>query len=346
MGIEPLLTAQFWEVIPEGFRSPLATLVVALLVTLAVTPLVMRLAKAKGAVDDPTRDDRRVHKEITPRWGGLAIFIGVLMAALLVLPFAYPAPAIAFPRYLIGIGICSLILLAYGMLDDIKPLSAKVQLLVLLGVGIGVQIWGSQEVGYVQIQGIGIPWVENGWLPLGIFAWPLTAIYIFVVTKTMDTIDGIDGLSVGIAGIAATTLGLVGIFGEQPRVGLLAAGIAGACLGFLRYNYNPAKIFMGTSGAQLLGFWLASFSVVGAMKTATTLAVIVPLLVFGIPLFDAAFVVVRRLISRTPITQPDKRHLHHTLLGKGYSQRQTVWILYMVAVCLSGIMLFLVRQYG
>ena len=346
MGIEPLIAAQVWEVVPEGFRTPLATLVVAALVTLLVTPLVMRLAKAKGAVDDPTRDERRVHKEITPRWGGLAIFAGLLVASFVILPLAYPAPAISVPKYLIGMALCSLVLIAYGMLDDVKPLSAKIQLLVLLGVGIGVQILGSPEVGYVQIKGIGIPWVENGWLDLGLFAWPLTAIYIFVVTKTMDTIDGIDGLSVGIAAIAASTLCVVGVFKEQPRVALLAAGIAGACLGFLRYNYNPAKIFMGTSGAQLLGFWLASLSIVGAIKTATTLAVIVPLLVFGIPLFDAAFVVVRRILSRTPITQPDKRHLHHTLLGKGYSQRQTVWILYMVAVCLSGIMLFLVRQYG
>lgn len=335
-----------WESFLPGYRAPLLTALVALLVTLLVTPWVIKLAVAKGAVDDPTRDDRRVHDRITPRWGGLAIFAGILVAALVVLPFAYPAPAVAFPRYLIGIGLCCLVLVAYGLVDDVRPLSAKVQMGTLLLVGFGVQVLGSEEIGRVQIQGIGIPWVANGWFDFGIWAWPLTAFYIFVVTKTMDTIDGIDGLAAGIAGISATTLAVVGIFSGQPRVALLAAGVAGASFGFLRYNFNPAKIFMGTSGAQVLGFLLASLSIVGAMKTAATVAVIVPLLVFGIPLFDAAFVVTRRILSGSPITSPDKRHLHHTLLGKGFTQRQTVWILYFVAVSLSGLMLFLVRTYG
>lgn len=328
-----------------GFRTPLATALVACVVTLLVTPWVIKLAEAKGAVDDPTRDERRVHTKITPRWGGLGIFIGILVAVLVVLPFAYPYPAVTFPPYLISVGVCSLVIVAYGMWDDVKPLSAKVQLLCLLGVGFGVQVFGTPTA-QVHVQGIGIPWVPGGWLDFGIWSWPLTAMYIFVVTKTMDTIDGIDGLSAGIAAIAATTLGVVGTFEGQPRVALLGMGIAGACLGFLRYNFNPAKVFMGTGGAQLLGFLLASFSIVGAMKTATAVAVVVPMLVFAIPLFDAAWVVVRRLLSRSPLTQPDKRHLHHTLLKKGFTQRQTVWILYMVAVCMSGLMLFLVRHYG
>lgn len=329
----------------SGYRAAIATGLVALVVTLLATPWVMKLAHKYGAVDDPTRDERRVHTKITPRWGGLAIFAGILVAALVILPFAYPYPTVAFPQYLVGIGLCSLLLVAYGMWDDKVQLSAKVQLAVLLAVGFGVQVLGSKEVGFVQIQGI--TWPGTGeWVSFGIWSWPLTAIYIFIVTKTMDTIDGIDGLATGIAGISGVTLGIVGSLEGQPRVALLGLAIAGACIGFLRYNYHPAKIFMGTGGAQLLGFLLASLSIVGAMKTATTLSVVVPILIFGIPLFDAVFVVVRRLWNRTPITAPDKRHVHHTLMGTGLNQRQTVWVLYLVAICLSGIMLFLVRTYG
>jgi UDP-GlcNAc:undecaprenyl-phosphate GlcNAc-1-phosphate transferase len=162
----------------------------------------------------------------------------------------------------------------------------------------------------------------------------------------MDTIDGIDGLAAGVAGIAGVTLSIIATYEEQPRVALVAAAIAGASIGFLRHNYNPAKIFMGTGGAQLLGFMLASLSIVGAFKTAAALALFIPILVFGVPIFDAAFVVVRRIVSRQPITQADKRHLHHTLLKKGFSQRQTVWILYTVAAALSLLLLVLVRAYG
>ncbi|MCB0825447.1 MAG: undecaprenyl/decaprenyl-phosphate alpha-N-acetylglucosaminyl 1-phosphate transferase [Armatimonadetes bacterium] len=332
-----------WENFIPGFRTPILTGLIALVVSLLVTPFVRKFAISKGAVDDPTRDDRRVHTEPTPRWGGIAIFIAFVVAVCSVLPFAYPeAP---FPPYLIGILLGSIVMVVYGALDDLHQYSAKIQLAVLLLVGVGVQFFSS-SVGTVQITGIGLPWLDDGWLGFGLFAIPLTAIYIFVVTKTMDTIDGIDGLSCGISTIAATTLGVIATLEGQPRVALLAMAIAGASLGFLRYNYNPAKIFMGTGGAQTLGFLLASLSIVGAFKTAATLAVLIPLLVFGIPLFDAVFVMTRRVLSRTPITQPDKRHLHHTLLGTGLNQRQTVWILYLIAMALSGLLLFLVRRSG
>lgn len=340
------LLALHWNQFLPGFRSPLVAGIVSLVVTIIVTPWVMKLAVKHEAVDDPTRDDRRVHKTITPRWGGLAIFAGILVSGLSILPFAYPWPALTFPLYLIGIFFCAIVLVIYGLWDDKVQLSAKIQLAVLLLVGFGVQILGSKSVGYVQIQGINLPWVEGGWVPFGVWSWPLTAIYIFVVTKTMDTIDGIDGLAAGIAGIASVTLAVVGTLEGQPRVALIAMAIAGACLGFLKFNYHPAKVFMGTAGAQLLGFLLASLSIVGAMKTAATVAVIIPMLVFGIPLFDAGFVVVRRLLSGQPISSPDKRHVHHTLMGTGLNQRQTVWVLYFIAICLSGLMLFLVRTYG
>ena len=188
---------------------------------------------------------------------------------------------------------------------------------------------------------------ENShWIAFGVAGIAITAIYIFVITKTMDTIDGIDGLAAGIAGIAAGTLSIIATYDKQPRVALIAASTCGAAFGFLRYNYNPAKIFMGTGGAQVLGFILASLSIVGALKTAAALALFIPVLVFGVPLIDAVVVVIRRIISRQPITQADKRHLHHTLLSKGLSQRQAVWILYILALALCTVLINIVRLYG
>ncbi|MBX3096383.1 MAG: undecaprenyl/decaprenyl-phosphate alpha-N-acetylglucosaminyl 1-phosphate transferase [Fimbriimonadaceae bacterium] len=327
----------------QGFRYPLMAGVVALVATLVLTPLVRKLAFRAGAVDDPKRDDRRVHTEPVPRWGGMAIFGGILVALLAVLPFAYPyAP---FPPYLIGMLVLGTAIVGFGAYDDLKQYSAKLQLLVLLGVGIGVQFFFS-DIGRVQIAGMnwppigGLEWMDFGWAAI-----PLTAIYIFVVTKTMDTIDGVDGLAAGIASIAAGTIAVIAKYEGQPRVALIAAAIAGACVGFLRYNYNPAKIFMGTGGAQLLGFFLACLSVVGALKTAAALALFIPILIFGVPIVDAIVVTIRRIIARQPITQADKRHLHHQLLAKGLTQRQTVVVLYGFAILLAGVLLLMVK-YG
>jgi UDP-GlcNAc:undecaprenyl-phosphate GlcNAc-1-phosphate transferase len=334
----------------EGFRFPLLVGLIAALVTWGTTPLVRKFAIAKGAVDDPKQDERRVHTTPTPRWGGMAIYLGILVSLGVVLPFAYPQ-TIAFPYYLLAILGAGLALVLLGAWDDVKPMKARWQMLYLLVIGVLVQLFSDTiggTVSRVQISGIDWPpfdsslnWVEFGWL-----AVPITAIFIFVVTKTMDTIDGIDGLASGVASIAGGTLSIIATYEGQPRVALIAAAVAGSSLGFLRHNFNPASIFMGTGGAQLLGFMLAALSIVGAIKTAAALFLFIPVLVFGVPLFDAAFVVVRRVISRQPITQADKRHLHHTLLKKGYSQRQTVWILWTIAAALCGLMLVLWRAYG
>lgn len=325
----------------DGFRAPLLAAVIAGLVSWVLTPYVRQLAIRKGAVDDPKRDDRRIHKEPLPRWGGLAIFAGIALSLLAILPFAFPETT-AYPRYLIGMLLLGAVLVLVGALDDLYQYSAKLQALLLLGAGVMVQFF-SGPIGQVQIKSFAVPLTDN-YVVLGAWAIPLTAIYIFVITKTMDTIDGVDGLASGIATISAATLMIIAVYGEQPRVAIVTAAIAGASLGFLKHNYNPAKIIMGTGGAYILGFMLACASIVGALKTAAAIALILPILVFGVPIFDAFFVVVRRLLSGQPITQADKRHVHHTLLGKGLSQRQTVWVLYLAAAVLSGLVLFLVRQ--
>jgi len=329
----------------QGFRAPLLAMMVALFASWLITPWVRRLAIERGAIDDPNQDARRVHKEPTPRWGGLAIYGGIVISLAAVLPFAYPYQP--FPPYLLAMGGIGGLIVAMGAMDDLYQYSAKIQALFLLACGVGIQFFfdGQRRV---QIQGIVWPiFSDSGaWVPFGLWAIPLTAIYIFVVTKTMDTIDGVDGLASGIAAIAGATLAVIATYGEQPRVALVAAAIAGAAIGFLRHNYNPARIFMGTGGAQLLGFGLACLSIVGALKTAAAVAIVVPVLVFGVQIFDAAFVVVRRILSRQPITQADKRHLHHTLMGLGLNTRQTVWVLYLAAVVLAGVLIVMVRMYA
>jgi UDP-GlcNAc:undecaprenyl-phosphate/decaprenyl-phosphate GlcNAc-1-phosphate transferase len=341
--IDALIAATADPKILGGFRFPILAGVLALLVSYVLTPWVRNLAISRGAIDDPKIDERRVHKVPIPRWGGLAIYGGILTALLAILPFAFPNWP--FPRYLMGIMLIGAAIVVVGALDDLYQYKAKVQALFLLAAGVAVQfIYGG--IGRVQINTLGVPFGDGAFIPLEWLAVPITAIYIFVVTKTMDTIDGIDGLAAGIATIAAATLTIIAAYGGQPRVAIIAAAIAGSSIGFLKHNYNPAKIFMGTGGAQLLGFMLACISIVGAFKTAAAVALIVPVLVFGVPIFDAAFVVIRRVASGQPITQADKRHLHHTLLGKGLSQRQTVWVLYIAAAALCGLLLVVIQRYA
>jgi UDP-GlcNAc:undecaprenyl-phosphate GlcNAc-1-phosphate transferase len=325
----------------DGFRAPLVTCFLAAFVTWILTPLVKKFAISKGAVDDPKSDDRRVHKKPIPRWGGMALYAGIVVAIVSILPFAYPKDP--FAPYVISLLIFGGLIVIVGALDDLYQFSAKQQALFLLLVGFGVQFFsGSDPKMDLRIEGFGLPLFGNPgemqtWKSFGLFAYPITAIYIFVVTKTMDTIDGLDGLASGIASIAAATLAIAGVFGGQPRVALIAAAVMGASLGFLKHNFNPAKIFLGTGGSQLLGFMLACLSIVGTFKTLQTFAILIPMLIFGVPFFDAIFVIIRRLLSGQSIMQADKRHLHHTLMRAGLNQRQTVSILYLITLSLCAI---------
>ncbi len=328
-----------------GFRMPLLAGLIALAACWFLTPYVRRLAISQGAIDGPKRDERRVHKAPIPRWGGLAIFGGLLVALAVCLPLAQMRPPV--PAWLIGMLVGGGLLVVLGALDDLYDFPARLQLVYLLAIGVAIQ-YVFDPAGRVQIAGTmtSMPWLTSLWHDFGWLSVPITAIYIFVVTKTMDTIDGLDGLAAGIAAIAGATLSIIASIGGQPRVALVAAAVAGSCIGFLRFNYNPARIFMGTGGAQLLGFVLACISIVGAMKTAAAVALFIPLLVFGVQFFDAVQVVIRRVVGRQPILQADKRHLHHALLEKGLTQRQAVWILYLVAMALCGVLLYIVKLHG
>src|SRR5579862_1679514 len=219
----------------EGFRAPLLTGIIALAVTWLITPLVTKFAIKSGAVDDPKVDDRRVHTEPIPRWGGIAIFAGIAVSTLIMMPIAYRHSP--YPIYLIGILVSGALIVAMGALDDVRQFRPLIQAAFLLAIGVAVQFFVTKgESGHVvavQIQGTTL---GGKWIGLGLFAIPLTAFYVFVMAKTMDTIDGVDGLAAGIAAICATTLSLIATyfvfnhpsiekssFVELPRVAIIAA---------------------------------------------------------------------------------------------------------------------------
>jgi UDP-GlcNAc:undecaprenyl-phosphate GlcNAc-1-phosphate transferase len=333
------------------------TITVVFLLSLAttylLTPWVRQLAIRMGVLDHP--DSRRVHTEPIPRWGGLAIYIGVLVGMLAGLARLYllaPSDGVFLERALqfLGLLLVGTGVLIVGMLDDRWQFSALVQLGALVLAGLVVQLFGVQIEGFAAP--IGGKFSEAQWIPLGVWTIPITALWIFVVSKTMDTIDGLDGLAAGVSAIAALALALMALQAadllDQPYpnwlIAITAAAIAGAAGGFLRYNFNPARIFMGTGGAQFLGFMLGGLSVIGAFKTATAFAIVIPLLVFGLPFLDAALAVVRRALTGQPIHKPDKKHIHHQLLARGLNQRQTVLILYGIAAAMAVVAVILFRK--
>ncbi len=328
-----------------------AVFLIALAVSYLLTPWVRQLAIRLGVMDIP--DARRVHKEPIPRWGGLAIYLATLagmVAGLIRLYLLAPDDGVFWQRAIpfVGLIVVGTGVLIVGMWDDRKGFSAVLQAGFLLLAGLLVQLFGVQITGFAAP--IGGTFDSARWIPLGVWAIPITALWVFVISKTMDTIDGLDGLAAGVSAIAALALALMALQAadilDQPYpnwlIAITAAAIAGSAGGFLRYNFNPARIFMGTGGAQFLGFMLAGLSVIGAFKTATAFAIFVPLLVFGLPLLDA--VVVRRLLSGQPIYKPDKRHIHHQLLERGLSQRQTVLLLYGIAIAMAVVAVWLFKR--
>lgn len=290
----------------------------ALILAFAFTPLVQIFARRIGAIDVP-KDSRRIHKEPIPRLGGLAIFGAFLIALLIYIPIT---------REIRGMLIGASVLILLGIVDDTKNLPAKVKLLV--------QIFAA----WIAVSnGIKVEWVSNplgGMLYAGRFTSFLTIFWIVGITNTLNFIDGLDGLAAGVAAIASITLLVIANSLEYTVIVFITAALAGGILGFLPYNFNPAKIFMGDTGSMFLGYILACVSVIGAIKSAATLAFVIPVLALGLPIFDTAFAILRRYLNGAPIMEADRGHLHHRLLDLGMSQRQAVVILYGVSASLGG----------
>lgn len=304
---------------------------VAAAVTISVTPLIKQLALRCGAARAPVARD--VHQGVIPRWGGLAIYlgfmVGLVVAVVMLGRGEHMVSHASEPSLLKAIVAGGTLLILVGALDDIYELPAWPQLLaqlaaagILIGFGIRIDVFTN-------------PFAPSQTLiSLGYWQYPITVLWVVGIINAINWIDGVDGLAAGVCAIAAGTLAVMGVRADYPTLSLIAVVLFGSCMGFLFHNFNPAKIFMG-GGALFTGFVVAAVSAAGAFKVATTAALAGPLIVLGLPIFDVVFVIFRRFFKGKPIYKADKSHLHHRLLARGFSQRQTVVILYLASICLS-----------
>jgi UDP-GlcNAc:undecaprenyl-phosphate GlcNAc-1-phosphate transferase len=309
-------------------KTAIAALVFALVVSWAATPWVIRLATSRGVLDQPD-PRRRVHERPTPRWGGIAIWLGVVVGLGLAAAGDYLIAGNFFLTHqlLIVLGGATVIAAA-GLADDKYDLSALWQFAILVAVSLVVALLGVR-INYVTNPfGESLLWLHQASIPV-------TVGWLFFVTKTIDLADGLDGLAAGVCAISSAALAVLGLLLNTHSVAVVCAAVTGASLGFLRYNYPPAKIFMGTIGAQFMGFMLAGAAVIGPFKVAATFAVVVPILALGIPMFDAVFAFARRAASGKPVYVADRGHLHHRLLDAGLTVNQVILVIYAATLVLS-----------
>ncbi|MBQ3276300.1 MAG: undecaprenyl/decaprenyl-phosphate alpha-N-acetylglucosaminyl 1-phosphate transferase, partial [Oscillospiraceae bacterium] len=292
-------------------------LLAAAAVCMAATPAARKIAMRIGAMDMPG-ESRRVHTTPIPRMGGIAIFLGFLAG---VLPFA------ALDIRVRGVLLGSLIIVILGVADDIRSLNPWVKLLgqcaaaaVAIACGVRINILTN-------------PRIFGEVIPLGALSVPVTLIWIVGITNALNLIDGLDGLAAGVSGIGCASMLAVSLFlPGATDVSVLLAALGGACLGFLPFNRNPARVFMGDTGALLLGFVLSAASVLGLFKMYTVVTFAVPLLALALPLSDTVFAIVRRLYNGENPMKADRGHIHHRLLALGLTQKQAVTVLYAVSL--------------
>ena len=288
------------------------------ILSIALTPLVRKLAIKIGAVDIP-KDNRRMHKEPIPSLGGLAIYLSVIISIFLFIK--------DLDGELLSIVLGATVIAVSGIVDDTKGLSPKMKILFQTIASL-IVIYGG-----VQIQFLTNPLGQSGSvLNLGLISYPVTIIWIVGMTNAVNLIDGLDELAAGVSMIASFAFAYIAFKIGYTTVAIISLIVAGSCLGFLPYNFNPAKIFMGDTGALLLGFLLSVITVEGIMKSVATIAMAVPIIILGVPIFDTAFAIIRRKISGKSISTADKGHLHHRLLALGNSQKKTVLILYGISI--------------
>lgn len=293
-----------------------------------MTPPVKRFAEAVGAIDVP-KDERRVHDHPIPRMGGLAIFLGWVLSTLLFVDFT---------TQVTGLLIGAVIIAAMGAVDDIVSLNPWVKLAGQVVAAVVAIRCGIVIDAVSNLTHSGTTFLHSNWLMI-----PLTILWIIGCTNAVNLIDGLDGLAVGVSGISSLTMLVVALFVSEPSVSVILAALTGACVGFMPYNLNPAKIFMGDVGSQLLGFVLSCVSIIGLFKFHAIITFLVPLLALAVPLADTVFAFFRRIFHGQSPFHADRGHFHHRLLDMGMNQKQVVALLYgvsavlgLVAVLLAG----------
>jgi len=294
-----------------------------------LTPVVIRTAIAWDLFDVPA-EARRVHTRPIPRLGGVAVFVATSLGLLVTgaLGWLPAAPTVEWAGFISGMLLGATILFLAGLWDDLKGISPLAKLLsqcVAAGV---VFAFGFR----VEVLSLGASEVTLGWLSL-----PVTIIWVVAITNAFNLIDGLDGLATGIAVVALSTTLAVALALGNFEVALVCGALVGSLVGFLRYNFNPARIFLGDSGSLFVGFMLAVLSVHGSMKSATAVLALVPLFALAIPLLDTSLAILTRWLRGVPLSGADARHIHHRLLATGLSHRDAVVVLYLVAVLLAGV---------
>lgn len=303
-------------------KTYLLLFVTALVSALVFTPLVRTLCVRRGWFDVP-RDARRVHQQAIPRLGGVAVFLATLVALSSLLLFdnqvtqTFEADGTRFLRALLP----ATLIFVLGVYDDLHGVNPRVKFAAQALAAALLYALGG------RIEGVSAPFVGSLEFPAPV-GFLLTVFWIVVITNAFNLIDGIDGLAAGAALFAAVVMIVVSIALGHPFVTIVALALAGALTGFLRYNFNPASIFLGDSGSLTIGFLLAALSLQGPQKAATTVAVAIPLMAFGLPIMDTLLALLRRFIGRRPLFEGDREHIHHMLLARGWSQRQAVFVLY------------------
>jgi UDP-GlcNAc:undecaprenyl-phosphate GlcNAc-1-phosphate transferase len=295
--------------------------VIAGAISFASTPIVKMFAERVGAIDVP-KEARRVHDHPIPRMGGLAIFFGFLLTVILFADITNQVRGILFG---------SIMIVAMGAIDDVMNLKPWIKLAVQIVAAVVAVAYG------VVIHVLSNPAVlsENAFLAIGYLAVPVTVLWIVGCTNAVNLIDGLDGLACGVSVISSVTMLVVALMVAEANVAVVLAALTGACIGFLPYNFNPAKLFMGDTGSQLLGYVLATVSVMGMFKYYAVVTFLVPLLALAIPLCDTVFAFFRRLLHGQSPFKADRGHFHHKLLDMGLSQKQAVAVLYSVSAILG-----------
>lgn len=297
--------------------------VTALLLSFASTPIAKNFAYKIGAIDVP-KDKRRMHKKPIPRLGGLAIFSGFFISTL-VFCNAY------ISKEIYGMLLGAIVIVALGIFDDVLALKPAQKFgFQLLATGLPVA-FGVRITSLPNIFG-----PSEAYISLNIYLqYAVTIIWLLAILNAVNLIDGLDGLAVGVSAIMSLCVMMIVIILQAPAVAVVAAALAGACLGFIPYNFNPAKLFMGDTGSMFIGYTLAVMSVMGLFKAYAIIAFAVPFLIFGLPIFDMAFVSIRRVLSGKSPMSADKTHLHHRLIDLGFTQKQAVTIMYAIAAVLG-----------
>lgn len=292
------------------------TLIVCFFISILITPIVIKVAYKVGATDRPNK--RKVHQTLMPRLGGLAIYISFLVGVLIFQPEN---------QYSTSIMIGSGIIIITGIFDDLFELSAKIKLLAQVIAAFVVVLYGGLEITFINLP-------LGGLFEFGYLSIPLTILWIIGITNAINLIDGLDGLAAGVSSIALISISGMAIIMGNHYVVAIGSILLVSTLGFLYYNFHPAKIFMGDTGALFLGYMIAVLSLLG-FKNVTFVSFIVPIIILGVPISDTVFAIVRRIINKQPISMPDKSHLHHCLLRLGYTHRQTVLLIYALATFLG-----------